>query len=245
MPVIIGHGRTFLGLLGLDLNSKFHYPKYFSVIPAGGANPKQSFSQPFFAVAAAMTPKPTRLALVGADAEFPKNALDGARVLARESGLKIVYDRSYPPATPDFSPIIRALQATHPDLVFVASYPPDTVGMIRAAHEAGLKAQLFGGGMVGLQSTPIKTQLGPLINGITTTTSGSRSAASQRLRQWRSCSAIGPKHPASASISSALICRPSPTPTCRCWPMPSPPLRGHFGKMAERSVGGVGWSERM
>jgi branched-chain amino acid transport system substrate-binding protein len=33
--------------------------------------------------------------------------------------------------------------------VFVGSYPPDTVGMVRAANEVGLKAKLFGGGMVG------------------------------------------------------------------------------------------------
>ena len=38
--------------------------------------------------------------------------------------------------------------------------------MIRAASEVGLKTRLFGGGMVGLQSTAIKTQLGPLLNGI-------------------------------------------------------------------------------
>jgi branched-chain amino acid transport system substrate-binding protein len=38
--------------------------------------------------------------------------------------------------------------------------------MIRAANEVGLKAKLFGGGMVGLQSTAIKAQLGPLLNGI-------------------------------------------------------------------------------
>ena len=61
---------------------------------------------------------------------------------------------------------MRAIQATNPDIVFVASYPPDTVGMIRAANETGLKATLFGGGMVGLQATAIKTQLGPLMNGI-------------------------------------------------------------------------------
>jgi branched-chain amino acid transport system substrate-binding protein len=51
-------------------------------------------------------------------------------------------------------------------MVFVGSYPPDTVGMIRAANEVGLKTKLFGGGMVGLQATAIKTQLGPLMNGI-------------------------------------------------------------------------------
>ena len=166
MPVIIQHGRTFLGLLGLDVNSKFHYPKYFSLTPTGGPHPRQSFSQPFFAVAAGMEPKPTRLALVGTDAEFPKNALDGARELAKENKFSVVYDRSYPPSTADFTPIVRAIQAARPDIVFVASYPPDTVGMLRAARETGLKARLFGGGMVGLQSTAIKTQLGELLNGI-------------------------------------------------------------------------------
>jgi branched-chain amino acid transport system substrate-binding protein len=38
--------------------------------------------------------------------------------------------------------------------------------MLRAAHEVGLKTKLFGGGMVGLQSTAIKVQLGPLLNGV-------------------------------------------------------------------------------
>jgi branched-chain amino acid transport system substrate-binding protein len=51
-------------------------------------------------------------------------------------------------------------------MVFVGSYPPDTVGMVRAANEVGLKTKLFGGGMVGLQATSIKTQLGPMLNGI-------------------------------------------------------------------------------
>ena len=71
--------------------------------------------------------------------------------IVKQAGLKIVYDRTYPPSTADFTPIVRAIQATNPDLVFVASYPPDTVGMIRAASEVGLKTKMFGGGMVGLQ----------------------------------------------------------------------------------------------
>lgn len=166
MPVIIQHRRTFLGLLGLAANSEFNYPNYFSIGPTGGPEPKQSFSKGFFEVAATLDPKPKTLAIVGADAEFPHNAIDGARELAKQAGLKIVYDRSYPPTTTDYSPIIRAIQATNADLVFVASYPPDTVGMIRAANEIGLKARMFGGGMVGLQATAIKAQLGPLLNGI-------------------------------------------------------------------------------
>ena len=166
LPVIMQHNRTFLALFGLAVNSDFNYPNYFSITPMGGPEPKQAFSKGFFEVAMAQNPKPTTLALTGADAEFPHNALEGARVLAKAAGLKIVYDRSYPPTTNDYTPIVRGIQAANPDLVFVASYPPDTVGIIRAASEIGLKAKLFGGGMVGLQSTAIKTQLGPLMNGI-------------------------------------------------------------------------------
>jgi branched-chain amino acid transport system substrate-binding protein len=166
MPVIMQRNLTFLGLFGLDVNSEFHYPKYFSIIPAGGPTPKEAFSQGFFAVAATLDPKPTTIALVGADAEFSKNAVDGARAQAKRAGYKIVYDQTYPPTTADYTPIVRAIQATNPDLVFVGSYPPDTVGMVRAASEAGLKAKVFGGGMVGLQATAIKAQLGPLLNGI-------------------------------------------------------------------------------
>jgi branched-chain amino acid transport system substrate-binding protein len=166
MPVIMQHNRTFLSLFGLAVNSDFNYPNYFSITPFGGSEPKQAFSKGFFEVAMAQTPKPATLALTGADAEFPHNALEGARVLAKQAGLKIVYDRAYPPATADYTPIVRSIQASNPDLVFVASYPTDTVGIIRAASEIGLKAKLFGGGMVGLQSTAIKTQLGPLMNGI-------------------------------------------------------------------------------
>ena len=50
--------------------------------------------------------------------------------------------------------------------MFVASYPPDSVGIVRSANEIGLKPHMFGGGMIGLAFAPIKQQLGPLLNGI-------------------------------------------------------------------------------
>ncbi|MGO8917952.1 MAG: amino acid ABC transporter substrate-binding protein [Stellaceae bacterium] len=164
MPVVIQHDRLFLGLFGLAVNSQFHYPKYFSMLPTG-PDPKRAFSQGFFDVAMAADPKPTTIAIVAADAEFAKNASDGARLIAQSLGLKIVYDKTYPPSTTDYTPIIRAIQAAEPELVYVASYPPDSVGMARAINEVGLKARYVGGGMVGLQITPIKMQLGAILDG--------------------------------------------------------------------------------
>ena len=166
MPVVMQHNKVFIGLLGLAVNSEFHYPKYFVMAPTGGMDSKASISQGFFEIAAQQTPKPQTLAIVAADQEFSHNAADGARENAKKAGFKIVYDKTYPPSTTDYTPIVRAIQASDPDMVFVASYPPDSVGIVRAANELGLKTKLLGGGMVGLQSTSIKMQLGPLLNGI-------------------------------------------------------------------------------
>jgi branched-chain amino acid transport system substrate-binding protein len=165
MPIAMSHNKLFLGLFGLAVNSEFHYPKYFSMLPSG-PDPKHAFSAPFFQVAMSLKPKPETLALLAEDSEFPKNASEGIRDIAKQDQLKIVYDKTYPPGTPDFTPIVHAIQATNPDLVFVASYPPGSVGMLRAATEVGLKARLFGGGMVGLQYTPVKMQFGPKLNGV-------------------------------------------------------------------------------
>ena len=81
-------------------------------------------------------------------------------------GFEIVSDLSYPPSTADYTPIMRAVKALDPDIVYVAAYPPDSVGIVRAANEIGLTPKMFGGTFIGLLVTPIKMQLGPLINGI-------------------------------------------------------------------------------
>ncbi len=165
MPIAIQNDRLFLGLFGLDVNSEFNYQKYFSMLPTG-PDPTHAFPEAFFKVVLGGTPRPRTLAIVGADAEYPKKATKGARDIANREELKIVYDRSYPPTTADFSPIVRAIQATDPEIVFVASYPPDSAGMVRSATEIGLKTRFFGGGMVGLQFTPVKLQFGSKLNGI-------------------------------------------------------------------------------
>ena len=165
MPIVMQRNLMFFSLFALAINDEFHYPRYFAMVPFG-PKPTIALSKGFFDLAMEQNPKPKTVALVAADAEFAKRAADGARVNAKAAGLEIVYDRAYPPTTVDYSPIVRAVQAVNPDIVFVGSYPPDTVGMVRAANEVGLKAKLFGGAMIGLQATAIKLQLGPLLNGI-------------------------------------------------------------------------------
>jgi branched-chain amino acid transport system substrate-binding protein len=166
MPIVMQREKTFFALFGLAVNSEFHYKRYFSMVPTGGPRPKESFAEGFFEVAAEQKPKPLTVAMAGADAEFPRNAMDGARAVMKRLGFKTVYDKTYPPNTTDYTPIVRAIAATNPDIFLACSYPADTVGLIRASHEVGFKPKIFGGGMVGLQATAIKTQLGPLLNGV-------------------------------------------------------------------------------
>ncbi|MFL4977968.1 MAG: amino acid ABC transporter substrate-binding protein [Xanthobacteraceae bacterium] len=166
MPIVIQKKKTFVGLLGLAVNTEFNYPNYFAMIPSG-PDAKPAFTKGFFDIAMAQNPKPQTVAIVAADQEFSRNAADGARDNAKAAGLKVVYDKTYPPSTTDFAPIVRAIQATNADIVVVCSYPPDSVGMVRAVNELNYRPKMIGGGMVGLQATAIKTQLGPLLNGFT------------------------------------------------------------------------------
>ena len=165
MPIAIERKKLFVSLFGTGINETFNYPKYFSMIP-NGPTPKPAFTRGFFKVAEVQTPKPQTIALAYADAEFGQNACEGARENAKTSGFKIVYDKSYPSSTADFTSIVRAIQATNPDLLVICSYPLDTVGMVKAMHEVGFKPKMWGGAMVGLQATVFKTQLGPLLNGV-------------------------------------------------------------------------------
>src|SRR5215472_4490892 len=104
IPVVMQKGKVFIGLFALDANGEFRYDKYFSMLPFG-PTPREAFSDGFFQVATAQTPKPQTVAIVGEDAEFPRNAIDGAHNNIKKHGFKIVYDKAYPPSTPDFSPI--------------------------------------------------------------------------------------------------------------------------------------------
>ncbi len=140
MPLVMQRQKMFIGLLGLGVNSEFNYPNYYVMIPSG-PDPKPAFTKGFFDVALAQSTKPTTVAIVAADAEFARNAADGARENANKAKLKIVYDKTYPPPTTDFAPIVRAIAATNPDIVVVCSYPPELGRHGAFGQRARLQAQ--------------------------------------------------------------------------------------------------------
>jgi branched-chain amino acid transport system substrate-binding protein len=148
MPTIINNNKLTISFTAIGINDKFHYPKYFSMVSTGPEG-VDSFSIGFFEMAAAQQPKPRTVAIIAADAEFAQSAADGARRQIKKHGFNLVYDQNYPPSATDFAPVVRAVQATNPDIVYIGAYPPDNVGIIRAANEIGLKPKIMGGAMIG------------------------------------------------------------------------------------------------
>ena len=165
MPVIMQRNKVFLSMFCIGLNTEFKYPRYFSMHPAG-PNPKPAFSEGFFKVAMAQDPKPQTIAVVTGDGEATRLVTDGVHDHIKRLGLKIVYDQRYPLNTTDFSPIVRAAQATNPDIFFLSTYPVDSVGMLRAVNEIGFKPKIIGGVLNGMPAPVLKAQLGPALNGV-------------------------------------------------------------------------------
>ncbi len=165
MPIAKSRDIIFMGLFGMNNNKKWKHDKYFQILPSG-PDPAVDFSRAWFDTIMQLSPKPKSIAFVAADAEFARNLKDGAVTNAKRLGMKIVYNRNFKPGTPDFTPIMRAINATNPDVIYVACYPGGAAGMTRAVSEVGTKAAAFGGGMVGLQFAGIMKGLGPKLNGI-------------------------------------------------------------------------------
>ena len=165
MPTIIQNKKMLISYTAIGINDQYKYDKYFSMVPVGsdGVN---AFSKGFFEMATKQNPKPQTVAIIAADAEFAQSAAQGAREELKKHGLRLVFDKSYPPNTTDFTPVMRAVQAANADIVYAGAYPPDSVGLVRAANEIGLNPKIFGGALIGQLVTPIKAQLGPVQNGI-------------------------------------------------------------------------------
>src|ERR687897_793481 len=163
MPLVKQRGLLLMGNFSFQVNAKVQHDMWFNNAPWNDAS---SWSDGFFRAGQKAGAK--TVAVLAADNDFAQNLANGARALAQKAGIKTVYDQNYPPTTTDFSSLIRGIRAAKPDMVFVMSYPNDSVAIMRAVNEIGVgsSVKIFGGGMVGLQFTPIMTSLGSSLNGI-------------------------------------------------------------------------------
>jgi len=168
MPLVKQRQLLLMGNFSFQVNHVVKHDMWFNNAPWGDAT---SWTEGFLKVGQGIGAK--TIAFIASDQEFAQNLANGAKAVAKAQGLKTVYEQNYPPTTVDFSSMIRAIRAAKPDMVFVCSYPNDSVAIVRAVNEIGVgdSVKLFGGGMVGLQFTPIMESLGSMLNGIINYTS--------------------------------------------------------------------------
>jgi branched-chain amino acid transport system substrate-binding protein len=163
MPLVKQRGMVLIGNFSFQVNSKVGHDMWFNNAPWG---PADAWASAFLDIGQKAGGK--TVALLTADQEFAQNLAKTAREVATKRNMPVVFDQAYPPNTVEFSSILRALKASKPDIVYVASYPPDSAGILRAVNEIGIgdNVKLFGGGMVGLQFGPVMENMGSLLNGI-------------------------------------------------------------------------------
>jgi branched-chain amino acid transport system substrate-binding protein len=163
MPLVKQRGMLLMGNFSFQVNSKVNHDMWFNNAPWG---PADSWAASFLDLAQKAGGK--TIAMLAADQEFAQNLARTTREVAKARNMQIVFDQAYPPSTVEFSSIIRALNATKPDIIYVASYPPDSAGILRAVNELGVgnNVKIFGGAMVGLQFTAVMENMGSLLNGV-------------------------------------------------------------------------------
>ncbi|HLZ02252.1 MAG TPA: amino acid ABC transporter substrate-binding protein [Bradyrhizobium sp.] len=163
MPLVKQRGMLLMGNFSFQVNRKVHHDMWFNNAPWG---PADSWANGFLKLGQKAGGK--SMALLSADQEFAQNLATTAREVAKKLNIPIVFDQAYPPSTAEFSSIVRAVAAAKPDIVFVASYPPDSAGILRAVNEIGIgdNVKIFGGAMVGLQFATVMENMGSLLNGV-------------------------------------------------------------------------------
>src|SRR5439155_1565549 len=96
------------------------------------------------------------------------DASDTSKVPALIQKLISVDNETYPTTQTDFSSLMTKVKSTNPDIAFVCSYPPDSVGIVQAAKEVNFVPKLMGGGMIGPQFTALEAALGKTLQGVVT-----------------------------------------------------------------------------
>ena len=166
MPIIMQRGMPSSASSALAVNDQFHYDRYFQIQPNGhecqhlvhrgllrGGDDGEADAHRRWRSSAPM--RNTRRWRPRARARSRKSSASRSSMTA---------PTRRPPSTTRRSSAPSRRPA--PTSSIVASYPPDSAGMVRAVHEVGLKTTVFGGGLIGLQFAALKQQLGEMLNGI-------------------------------------------------------------------------------
>lgn len=140
VPVAVEHNKYFVSLMG----KVAHSFNCFSMIPTG-VKPNTTLAENFFKTAA----KNSSVAIVSADAELTRNSVLGARENVAKNSQRIIFEYNYSLATYDFSTLAQELADLRPDVIYIAAYSSDLLGIMKAINEIEFHPKKIGASIVG------------------------------------------------------------------------------------------------
>ena len=146
MPVIIQNKRMTIGIFGLGANKEFKYGKYFSMNSQGASPKNYSWGSSSWPSSINRSRSASRWSAPMSNSPATRST---ARARTPRSWLRGRLRAHLPVGHGRIATIVRAMQATNPDIVYAATLPVDTVGIIRASSEVRFPPKLFGGAFLG------------------------------------------------------------------------------------------------
>lgn len=107
-----------------------------------------------------------RVASVYEDSAYGTACAAGIRALAKDMGLKLVFDESYNHKATDLSSVVMRVKAANPDVILESSYENDAILFFRQARELGLAPKMFIGSGGGMNLPGYREALGNAVDGL-------------------------------------------------------------------------------
>jgi len=109
----------------------------------GVLSPANRYLQGVIDMAATLTPKPTRIAILSANDNFSVEVADAINTYAPTKGMQIVLYKKYPNGAKNLSAEVQAARDANPDIVLNSGHLQEAIAINKAAKDAKLNAKIF------------------------------------------------------------------------------------------------------
>jgi branched-chain amino acid transport system substrate-binding protein len=86
-----------------------------------------------------------KIAIIGQDSLFPRQAGKGAKDWAKKLGIDVVLEENYPPKQTDFTALLQKIKAAGAEAVISNSYFADAAAQLRQMRELNVNFKLYSG----------------------------------------------------------------------------------------------------
>lgn len=125
-----------------------------------------------------------RVAILGRDDVFPKSMAEATATAATKAGLEVVYRALYPVGTLDHSSALSAIAAAKPDWIYVTGYTQDLILARQQMRDLKVNAPIITM-VTGPAYEEFTAGLGPLANGISSSSWWHHSTAYEGVGAWK------------------------------------------------------------